>query len=69
VNGTDFALLASRFGQSLGGPSVSLSHADYAAVAAFGATIPEPSSAVLCIIAAGVTLCRRPRARAARDCR
>jgi hypothetical protein len=68
VNGADFALLASHFGRSLGGGAAgvggaAVTEADYAAVAAFGASIPEPSSAVLLLVAAGVSLSRRPRRR------
>jgi hypothetical protein len=61
----DFGVLRAQFGAAAPGVSANLTDADWAALAAFGASVPEPSAATaaLAAAAAAVGLTRRRRRR------
>jgi hypothetical protein len=62
VTARDYALLRRNFGTSVGGPPAFPTAAEWNALAAFEATVPEPSGvAALLVAAAGLAMRRRRR--------
>jgi hypothetical protein len=62
VTARDYAMLRRTFGESVGGAGVSITAAEWAALDAFAAVVPEPSFAGVLLVLGVPALLRRRRA-------